>query len=159
MRKLINYIEALTEFKTLTYHNYYCCCIEEQETIIKLINSSYKPEDFDLVNQYIDRVVVNDDSLIYDIIKSFYDKRITSINEIEQIFSSEIKEDYNGNELWDSFKLLSDYKLPLIIGARKDMIIGASLQSLLDCGMTREDMVKLRQMGWMSGNNQLEKFV
>lgn len=57
--------------------------------------------------------------------------------------------DWEGDNAYQGLQILSKYTSNLIQGARHDAIYSENIDTLIEAGITEEDVIKLRDLNWM----------
>ena len=68
--------------------------------------------------------------------------------EIEKVFENEDTE-WKGDNAYQGLQILAKYSDNLIQGAAKDVIYSCGISELIEKGITKEDVDKLRKLNWM----------
>ena len=56
---------------------------------------------------------------------------------------------WKGDNAYQGLQILSKYTNDLIQGAEDDMIHSENINTLIEAGITEEDVIKLRELNWM----------
>jgi hypothetical protein len=56
---------------------------------------------------------------------------------------------WEGDNAYQGLQILSKYTDNLVHGADHDIIYSASIDTLIEAGITEEDVIKLRDLNWM----------
>ena len=67
--------------------------------------------------------------------------------ELQEIFET-TKSDWDGDNAFRGLQILSKYVGLVICGAEHDVLLGPSIDDVLRSGLTREDAIELRRLGW-----------
>jgi len=78
--------------------------------------------------------------------------------EIEDIFN-DVKSQWDGDNAFKGLQILSKYTDKLIIGATHDKIWSADIDEIIELGITKDDIIELSKLNWMTEDENFACFV